>query len=105
MAVITAFFAWGAKDVKIATVFTELLPSNHPFVKTFLDHPNFGNPLTIQIMVRRTDGTIYNPETLGKVWDLTRDIDLAPAVDHRSEERRVGKECVSTCRSRWSRYH
>src|SRR3546814_19026324 len=23
----------------------------------------------------------------------------------RSEERRVGKECVSTCRSRWSRYH
>src|SRR3546814_18116948 len=23
----------------------------------------------------------------------------------RSEERRVGKECVSTCRYRWSRYH
>src|SRR3546814_16582100 len=23
----------------------------------------------------------------------------------RSEERRVGKECVSTCRSRWSSYH
>src|SRR3546814_14769115 len=33
------------------------------------------------------------------------------AVEHggvvgvRSEERRVGKECVSTCRSRWSPYH
>src|SRR3546814_17642477 len=25
--------------------------------------------------------------------------------DWRSEERRVGKECVSTCRSRWSPYH
>src|SRR3546814_18766835 len=24
---------------------------------------------------------------------------------HRSEERRVGKECVSLCRSRWSPYH
>src|SRR3546814_15260492 len=24
---------------------------------------------------------------------------------HRSEERRVGKECVSTCRYRWSPYH
>src|SRR3546814_19579772 len=23
----------------------------------------------------------------------------------RSEERRVGKECVSTCRSRWATYH
>src|SRR3546814_15789691 len=26
-------------------------------------------------------------------------------ADQRSEERRVGKECVSTCRSRWSPYH
>src|SRR3546814_12736879 len=25
--------------------------------------------------------------------------------EQRSEERRVGKECVSTCRSRWSPYH
>src|SRR3546814_15401311 len=28
-----------------------------------------------------------------------------PFRDCRSEERRVGKECVSTCRSRWSPYH
>src|SRR3546814_466699 len=28
-----------------------------------------------------------------------------PDVTDRSEERRVGKECVSTCRSRWSPYH
>src|SRR3546814_10800239 len=27
------------------------------------------------------------------------------AITARSEERRVGKECVSTCRSRWSPYH
>src|SRR3546814_11784303 len=27
------------------------------------------------------------------------------AQGSRSEERRVGKECVSTCRSRWSPYH
>src|SRR3546814_9022831 len=26
-------------------------------------------------------------------------------IMERSEERRVGKECVSTCRSRWSPYH
>src|SRR3546814_14565912 len=26
-------------------------------------------------------------------------------LDERSEERRVGKECVSTCRYRWSAYH
>src|SRR3546814_11424659 len=27
------------------------------------------------------------------------------SVAYRSEERRVGKECVRTCRSRWSPYH
>src|SRR3546814_13352684 len=27
------------------------------------------------------------------------------SISPRSEERRVGKECVSTCRSRWSPYH
>src|SRR3546814_1119027 len=30
---------------------------------------------------------------------------LYDLVAKRSEERRVGKECVSTCRSRWSPYH
>src|SRR3546814_7684806 len=31
--------------------------------------------------------------------------ELAGDECQRSEERRVGKECVSTCRSRWSPYH
>src|SRR3546814_11794707 len=30
---------------------------------------------------------------------------LHPDLQSRSEERRVGQECVSTCRSRWSPYH
>src|SRR3546814_4406313 len=30
---------------------------------------------------------------------------IAAIIAIRSEERRVGKECVSTCRSRWSPYH
>src|SRR3546814_6545465 len=34
------------------------------------------------------------------------DIPMADVTrQYRSEERRVGKECVSTCRSRWSPYH
>src|SRR3546814_14806297 len=44
---------------------------------------------------------------LGVPSQLTRqrpDI-LAAEAAWRSEERRVGKECVSTCRSRWSPYH
>src|SRR3546814_9711128 len=33
------------------------------------------------------------------------DLEVAGVPKERSEERRVGKECVSTCRSRWSPYH
>src|SRR3546814_1330724 len=32
-------------------------------------------------------------------------IPFTPRAKKRSEERRVGKECVSTCRSRWEPYH
>src|SRR3546814_20546129 len=42
-------------------------------------------------------------------WNATefarQDPGYTPAFWSRSEERRVGKECVSTCRSRWSQYH
>src|SRR3546814_20032390 len=42
--------------------------------------------------------TDFNEMTdLGKV--------LRAKLEARSEERRVGKECVSTCRYRWSPYH
>src|SRR3546814_9371455 len=30
---------------------------------------------------------------------------IGEVLAKRSEERRVGKECVSTCRTRWSTYH
>src|SRR3546814_12634373 len=39
---------------------------------------------------------------IGKAGDRSRRDEIARL---RSEERRVGKECVSTCRSRWSPYH
>src|SRR3546814_15022378 len=43
---------------------------------------------TVAVAMRRYDVLSQRPEQV-----------------QRSEERRVGKECVSTCRSRWSQYH
>ena len=80
---VTAFFAFGLQYVELKTIFSDLFPKTHPFVQTYKDHPNFGNPLTVVMMVKRTDGgDIYNLETIAKVWRLTREIDLAPSVDH-----------------------
>src|SRR3546814_16879751 len=38
-------------------------------------------------------------------WLFALVVLLGAGVAARSEERRVGKECVSTCRSRWSPHH
>jgi predicted RND superfamily exporter protein len=80
---VTLAFAAGMPRLDIRTIFADLLPSDDPFVQTYRDHPNFGNPLTVTIMVKRTDGKkIYNKDTLQKVWDLTRDVDLIDSVYH-----------------------
>src|SRR3546814_13199948 len=42
-------------------------------------------------------GILLHPATSNEEGDLLMRL--------RSAERRVGKECVSTCRSRWSPYH
>src|SRR3546814_20571004 len=42
-------------------------------------------------------GLAAEPAGTGRFWS-------PDAASSRSEERRVGKECVSTCRSRWSPY-
>src|SRR3546814_15104359 len=52
--------------------------------------------------------SIVNPATaIGFVSQGLVILPFRPRIEfeYRSEERRVGKECVSTCRSRWSPYH
>src|SRR3546814_57977 len=68
-------------------------------------------------MLRRHLMTHYGitPDEYRAKWNLPKDYPMvapnyaetrrALAKQIRSEERRVGKECVSTCRSRWSPYH
>ncbi|BAL24210.1 RND family transporter [Azoarcus sp. KH32C] len=83
MALATAFFAVGLQRIEVRTIFSDLFPKSHPFVQAYKDHPNFGNPLTITVMVKRKDGKdLYQPETMKKIWDMSREIDLAPGVDH-----------------------
>src|SRR3546814_2126925 len=66
--------------------FEKMIPQSHTYIKNYLENRDqlggMGNAL--RVVVENQAGDIY---------------------DARSEERRVGKECVSTCRSRWSPYH
>src|SRR3546814_11817825 len=55
--------------------------------------------------IAHIDGPLYY-ETMGGSGPVMAFIHPNPMDQScRSEERRVGKECVSTCRSRWSPYH
>src|SRR3546814_4924278 len=51
-------------------------------------------------MMIDTSSNFIEPVKQGKIKALG-----VTSRQRRSEERRVGKECVSTCRSRWSPYH
>lgn len=79
---VTLAFSIGIPQVQIRTIFKDLLPTDDPFVQVHFDHPNFGNPQLISVMVKRKQGDIYNAETLNKVWKLTRDLDLTPKANH-----------------------
>src|SRR3546814_9433214 len=45
---------------------------------------------------------VVRDQRIGETVRVAGDHHIHFAVQARSEERRVGKECVSTCRSRWS---
>src|SRR3546814_13446317 len=76
-------------------------------LNTFGPHPTSGGEM--KLMEGRfgpyvTDGTTN--ATLPKPPDpATLTLEEAHALIDRSEERRVGEECVRTCRSRWSPRH
>lgn len=81
---VTVGFAVGLPGLTIKTVFSDLLPADDPFVQVYKDHNNFGNPLTVTVMIKNTQGDIYNHDTLSKVWQFTRDIDLVEGINHDS---------------------
>src|SRR3546814_12206893 len=51
------------------------------------------------------DAARVEPAVFRRVMLEPAQVQRVAFVGERSEERRVGKECVSTCRSRWSPYH
>src|SRR3546814_11643818 len=59
-----------------------------------------GDTASANLVINIKDG---EPEATPATISATVEEEHLPGG--RSEERRVGKECVSTCRSRWSPYH
>src|SRR3546814_10981813 len=64
-------------------------------------------PLLIENTAGGTNAMTRHLERIKGVWDAIASEEQADMVGFclRSEERRVGRECVSTCRYRWSADH
>src|SRR3546814_8520075 len=63
-------------------------------------YPFVGLLVVTLVMIFASDNFL----TASNLSNIARQVSIN-AIIARSEERRVGKECVSTCRSRWSPYH
>src|SRR3546814_19332875 len=95
----------------------EASAANDSFSAGLLDHPHWTRPEAWrdagvpEVLMSGDHAKIARwrrQQALGQTWlkrpELLDGLEL-DEDSRRSEERRVGKECVSTCRSRWSPYH
>src|SRR3546814_13239020 len=103
-----------ARDQKVVTQMGNQGGSNPllKLVQKWIDDDQIGKISNVKIWTNRPvwpQGGAFPPAAPGEKPDtLNWDLWLGPSPEipyTRSEERRVGNECVSTCRSRWSPYH
>src|ERR1700747_359036 len=80
---ITAFMAWEAAHVRIATRFENFFPSQHPDTLLYRKYQiHYGGAQTLIMMVRVKNGDIFNYNVLKKIRDITHDVNILPGVDH-----------------------
>src|SRR3546814_16021523 len=60
---------------------------------------------TLSVLQHDSGGRVVQEGLELRLTPLQRGADPVPLLSHRSEERRVGKECVSPCRTWWSPYN
>src|SRR3546814_7075995 len=70
-----------------------------------LDQSLTGNAVMVPVLHLAEQLSAIAGRFYGEPSRSLRVVGVTGTNGKRSEERRVGKECVSTCRSRWSPYH
>lgn len=82
VALVTALAAWGAAGIRIATVFSDLLPAHHPYVEVNNRFARtFGGSNVVSIMLSVEEGDIFRPELLERVQRISRGLVDVEAVD------------------------
>ena len=83
IAAVTLLFATQLPHLRVYTDFADLLPQNHPYIKTYNRiKETFGGANAIVMAIENEQGTIFNDETLNLVYEATQGIDNVPSVNH-----------------------
>ena len=82
IAVLTAVFAFFAAHIDLKTVFEELLPTKHPYIKVNERFKKtFGGSNIVNIMVTAEKGDIFNRDVLSKVQQITNELQFVKGVN------------------------
>ena len=82
LVILTGFFAYSASRVSFKTVFQDLLPSDHPYVKINEKYTEqFGGPNMVSIRIHAKKGDIFRPEVLEVIKTLQNDLRYVTAVN------------------------
>ncbi len=80
--VVTIFLGYFALQLDVRTIFTDLQPSKHPYIKTNEEFKNtFGGANVVTIMVETKKQDIFNTETLATIKQITDDLLQVDAVN------------------------
>ncbi len=82
IAVLTVVFGWFAAHIEIKTIFTDLQPAGHPYIKTNEAYKeNFGGANLVTIMVKADEGTIFQKPVLNVIGELQRGLQYIQGVN------------------------
>ncbi len=82
ISLISLFFIYLLKDLKVHTKFADLLPQKHEYIKVHNRiRSQFGGANTVTMILQVREGDIFNPTTLQKIKDITDELYFIPGVD------------------------
>ncbi|MEQ9519338.1 MAG: MMPL family transporter [Parvibaculum sp.] len=81
LAAFTIWMGLHATELRLDAGFLKQLPTNHPYVETFIDYrEKLPGPNAVMVAVEAKEGTIWTPEFMRVLHDVTDDIFFLPGV-------------------------
>jgi predicted RND superfamily exporter protein len=73
VALVTAFFVYSLKDIRLHTDFFDFYPRRHPYIRFYNEFRKmFGTANVMNVILQVKHGDIYNPATLQKLDRITK---------------------------------